>query len=93
MINETEESIFQTLDLIKTYIDAAIVNNATAPTANKATFVELRIKNKVSVARIALLLNVSAKFVNELELDEQRLTVEMALKLSKFYSVSADSLI
>ena len=33
MINETEESIFQTLetlDLIKTYIDAAIVNNATA---------------------------------------------------------------
>lgn len=93
MINETEAAIFQTLDLIKTYIDAAIINNATAPTANKATFVELRIKNKVSIARIAVLLNVSAQTVNELESNAQRLTIQQALKLSQFYGVSADSLI
>ena len=93
MINETEVAIFQTLDLIKTYIDAAIMNNATAPTANKATFGELRIKNKVSIARIAVLLNVSAQTVNELESNAQRLTIQQALKLSQFYGVSADSLI
>ena len=93
MINETESAIFQTLDLIKTYIDAAIINNATAPTANKATFIELRIKNKVSIARIAVLLNVSAQTVNELESNAQRLTIQQAFQLSQFYGVSADSLI
>ena len=93
MTNETEAAIFQTLDLIKTYIDAAIINNATAPTANKATFVELRIKNKVSIPRIAVLLNVTAQTVNELESNAQRLTIQQALKLSQFYGVSADSLI
>lgn len=93
MINETDDAIFKTLDLIKNYIDVAIVNNATAPTANKATFVELRLKNRVSIARIAVLLNVTAQTVSDLESNNQRLTVEQALKLAQFYNVSADSLI
>ncbi len=93
MTNEIDNALESTLQTIKRYIDAAIVNNATAPTANKATFVELRLKNRVSIARIAVLLNVSAQVVNELESNAKRLTVEQALKLGQFYSVSADSLI
>jgi DNA-binding transcriptional regulator YiaG len=93
MTNEIERAINDTLQTIKTYIDNAIVNNAGTPTANKSTFVELRFINRVSVARIAVLLGVTAQIVNELETNQRRLTVEQAVKLAAFYGVSADSLI
>lgn len=93
MNTEIESAINETLQTIKNYIDAAIVNNATAPTANKSTFVELRFINRVSVARIAILLNVSAQEVIDLEKNVTRLNVEQAVKLAGFYGVSADSLI
>jgi antitoxin component HigA of HigAB toxin-antitoxin module len=93
MNTEIESAINDTLHTIKNYIDNAIVNNAQAPTANKSTFVELRFINRVSVARIAVLLGVTAQIVNELETNQRRLTVEQAVKLAAFYGVSADSLI
>lgn len=78
---------------IKNYIDAAIVNNRDTQIANKLTFIQLRIKNKVSVARIAILLGITGDDVISLENNETRLTVEHAFKLGQFYGVSADSLI
>jgi hypothetical protein len=93
MNTEIESALESTLQTIKNYIDAAIVNNTGTPIANKSTFVELRFINRVSVARIALLLNVTAQNVIELETNQTRLTVEQALTLGRFYGVSADSLI
>lgn len=91
--NEIENAITETLQIIKNYIDTAILNNAQAPTANKSTFVELRLINRVSIARIAVLLNITAQDVGDLESSKQKLTVAQALMLGEFYGVSADSLI
>lgn len=92
-MNTEQQDLEDALQIIKKYIDTAILNNATAPTANKSTFVELRLFNRVSIARIAVLLNITAQDVGDLESSKQKLTVAQALTLGQFYGVSADSLI
>lgn len=93
MTNEIEQAITETLQIIKNYIDVAIVNNHETVTSNTKTIVELRKKYRLSVARVAIELKQTAEYVNQLESGIRRVTVNDAIKLASLYSVSADSLI
>lgn len=93
MTNEIEQAITETLQIIKTYIDVAILNNHEAPAANTKTIVDLRKKYRLSIARVAIELEQTAEYVNQLENGLRRVTVADAMKLASLYGVSADSLI
>lgn len=93
MNTEIEQAITEALQIIKNYIDVAIVNNHETPMANNKTIVELRKKYRLSVARVAIELQQSAEYVKQLENGLRRLTVNDAIKLAGLYDVSADSLI
>lgn len=93
MTNEIESAITETLQIIKNYIDVAIVNNHEVPTSNNLSLIELRKKYRLSVARVAIELNQTAEYVNQLENGLRRVTVADAIKLAALYNVSADSLI
>jgi hypothetical protein len=92
-MTNNEQDLEDALLIIKRYIDVAILNNAQSPTANKSTFVELRLINRVSLARICVLLNKPVNYINDLEAGIERLLIDDAIKLAAFYGVSADSLI
>lgn len=93
MTNEIEQAITETLQIIKNYIDVAIVNNHEVPTSNNLSLIELRKKYRLSVARVAIELQQTAEYVNQLENGLRKLTVDDAVKLAVLYNVSADSLI
>ncbi len=93
MTTEIENAITETLQIIKNYIDVAIVNNHETVTSNTKTIVELRKKYRLSVARVAIELKQTAEYVNQLENGLRRVTVDDAIKLAALYNVSADSLI
>lgn len=92
-MNTEQQDLEDALQIIKNYIDTAILNNAQASTANKSTFAELRLINRVSLARICVLLNKSVDYVKDLEAGTERLLIDDAIKLAAFYDVSADSLV
>jgi DNA-binding transcriptional regulator YiaG len=93
MTNDIEQAITETLQAIKNYIDVAILNNHETQSSNNKTIVELRAKYRLSVARVAIELNQTAEYVNQLENGLRKMTVNDAVILASLYGVSADSLI
>lgn len=88
-----EQAINDTLEIIKTYIDASIQRGTgTTIVAKDSTLLKLRKANKTTIPRIAVLLNKPASYVTDLENGRIKLLIDDALKIAMLYGVSADSL-
>jgi len=93
MNNQIEQQINDTLEIIKTYIDASIKRGSGSTIiAKDSTLLKLRKANKTTIARIAVLLNKPASYVADLENGMVRLLIDDAIKIAQLYGVTADSL-